>query len=118
MKLDVAAILSDLVAIPSVNPMGRPANGPEFYEFRVTDYLESLFGRLGLRTERQPIAPLRDNILARLEGSVPPERGGPILLFEVHQDTVPVDGMTIDPWTPTVRDGRLFGRGACDVKGG
>jgi acetylornithine deacetylase len=118
MKLDLAATLSDLVAIPSVNPMGRPASGPEFFEYRVTEYLERLFNRLGLRSERQTIAPLRENILARLDGGVPPERGGPILLFEVHQDTVPADGMTIDPWTPVVRDGRLYGRGACDVKGG
>jgi len=41
-----------------------------------------------------------------------------MLLFEVHQDTVPVDGMTIEPWAPVVRDGRLYGRGSCDVKGG
>src|SRR5262249_37151358 len=35
-----------------------------------------------------------------------------------HQDTVPVDGMTIDPFGGEVRSGRLYGRGACDVKGG
>jgi acetylornithine deacetylase len=39
-------------------------------------------------------------------------------MFEAHQDTVPVDGMTIDPFVPVVRDGRLSGRGACDIKGG
>jgi acetylornithine deacetylase/succinyl-diaminopimelate desuccinylase-like protein len=118
MKLDLPATLSDLVAIPSVNPMGRSASGPEFYEYRVTEYLERLFARLGLPSVRQTIAPLRENIIARLDGAVPPEQGGPILLFEVHQDTVPVDGMTIEPWTPVIRDGRLYGRGACDVKGG
>jgi acetylornithine deacetylase len=41
-----------------------------------------------------------------------------LLLFEAHQDTVGVEGMTIDPWSPTIRDGRLYGRGSCDVKGG
>ncbi|MCY2963412.1 MAG: M20 family metallopeptidase, partial [Planctomycetota bacterium] len=40
------------------------------------------------------------------------------LLLDAHQDTVPVDGMTIPPFTPEIRDGRLYGRGACDVKGG
>jgi acetylornithine deacetylase len=118
MVLDCAATLSELVAIPSVNPMGRATSGPEFFEHRLTDYLESLFSRLAIPAQRQPVAPLRDNIIARLDGEVPPERGGPILLFEVHQDTVPVDGMTIEPWTPVVRDGRIYGRGACDVKGG
>ena len=39
-------------------------------------------------------------------------------MYEAHQDTVPVTGMTIEPWTPTVRDGRIYGRGACDIKGG
>src|SRR5262249_17931115 len=40
------------------------------------------------------------------------------LLFEVHQDTVPTDGMTIPPFGATIANGRLSGRGACDVKGG
>jgi acetylornithine deacetylase len=39
-------------------------------------------------------------------------------MFEAHQDTVPVLGMTIDPFNPEVRDGRIYGRGACDIKGG
>ena len=118
MAIDLQATLAELVAVPSVNPMGRPVSGPEYFEYRLTDYLERLFAQLGLPTERQTIAPLRENLLVRLDGEITPEDGGPLLLFEVHQDTVPVDGMTIEPWTPTVRDGRLYGRGACDVKGG
>ena len=118
MSLDLVETLRELVAIPSVNPMGRAVDGPEYFEYRVTGYLERLFARLGLPSERQMIAPRRDNIIARLEGGIPPERGGPLVLFEVHQDTVPVEGMTIEPWNPTVRDGRLYGRGSCDVKGG
>lgn len=118
MPLDLVKTLSELVAIPSVNPMGRPLFGPEFLEHRLTEYLEQLFQRLGLPYVRQTIEPRRDNIVARLEGTVPPERGGPLIMFEAHQDTVPVDGMTIPPWEPAVRDGRLYGRGACDIKGG
>jgi acetylornithine deacetylase len=118
MILDCSTALAELVAIPSVNPMGRAATGPEFFEHQLTDYLECLFARLAIPAPRQPIAPLRDNIVARLDAEIPPERGGPLLLFEVHQDTVPVTGMTIEPWTPMIRDGRLYGRGACDVKGG
>jgi hypothetical protein len=48
MELDLAHVLSDLVALPSVNPMGQSASGPEFFEYRVTDYLEKFFRDLGL----------------------------------------------------------------------
>ncbi|MGD9649089.1 MAG: M20/M25/M40 family metallo-hydrolase, partial [Pirellulales bacterium] len=118
MPLDVVATLADLVATPSVNPMGRGLSGPEFFEHRVTEYLERLFRDKQIRSQRQAVEPLRENILARVDGAVPPEEGGPLVLFEVHQDTVPVDGMTIDPWRPEVREGRLYGRGSCDIKAG
>lgn len=118
MALDLVETLSELVSIPSVNPMGRPLVGPEFYEYRVTEYLQRLFDRLGLPWQRQTIEPKRDNIVARLDGDQSAAAGGQVILFEAHQDTVPVDGMTIDPWTPTIRDGRLYGRGSCDIKGG
>lgn len=112
MTLDLEQTLKDLVALPSVNPMHGDA-GPECFESRVTDYLQERCEGLGLPCERQTVAPGRDNFFARLDGD--PQR---ILLLEAHQDTVPVDGMTIPPFEPTVRDGRLYGRGACDVKGG
>lgn len=118
MPLDLTQTLSDLVSLPSVNPMGRPASGPEFFEYRVTEYLEKLFAKLGLPYERQSVEPKRDNIIARIDGARSPSEGGPLVVFEAHQDTVPVTGMTIEPWTPTVRDGRLYGRGSCDIKGG
>src|SRR5207249_11384248 len=107
-------LLQDLVRIPSVNPMGRAATGEQFYEHRLTDYLERFFRDLGVPYERQPVAPLRDNIVARYE----PPGAKLAVLLEVHQDTVPVDGMVIDPFGGDVRDGKLYGRGSCDVKGG
>jgi len=118
MSLDVVRVLSDLVRIPSVNPMGRPANGDIYYEHRVTAHLEGLFRGLDLPCERHTVAPLRDNIIARVEGDVPPERGGRIVMLEAHQDTVPVEGMTIEPFCGKVENGRLYGRGSCDIKGG
>jgi len=107
-------LLQELVRIPSVNPMGRAVTGDQFYEIRVTDYLERFFRDLGVPFTRRPVAPLRDNIVARYES---PGSQSTILL-EVHQDTVPVDGMTIDPFGGEIREGKLYGRGACDVKGG
>jgi len=109
------AILADLVRRPSVNPMGRNVSGPDYLEGRVTDYLVQRCMAAGLRWVRQPVSPGRDNVLARLEATVP---NAPTVLWDAHQDTVPVDGMAIDPFMPFVREGRLYGRGSCDVKGG
>ena len=111
---ETTRLLRDLVALPSVNPMGRDLRGPEVFEHRVTAYLEDFLRGLGVRVERQPVAPQRDNILAWYE----PAGAERTLVLEVHQDTVPTDGMTIDPFAARVEDGRLYGRGACDVKGG
>jgi len=119
MPLDLTATLAEMIAIPSVNPMGRDVDGPEYYEYLMTDYLEALCRRLGLRYKRYAVSPKRENLLIRVDGDgTAPEQGGPLVLFEAHQDTVPVEGMTIPPWTPTIRDGRIYGRGSCDIKGG
>jgi acetylornithine deacetylase len=112
--LATTRLLRDLVALPSINPMGRALQGPQIYEHQVTAYLESFFRDLGVSWARQPVAPLRDNIVAVHEAP----GAARTLVFEVHQDTVPVDNMTIDPFGARIEDGRLHGRGACDIKGG
>lgn len=94
--------------------MGRALQGPEVFEYRVTAYLDTFFRDLGVPYERQAVAPLRDNIIARTNFA----GARRTFLFEVHQDTVPVDHMTIPPFGGTVENGRLHGRGACDIKGG
>ncbi len=111
---ETTRLLRDLVALPSVNPMGRDLTGPDFLEARVTAYLEDFFRGLGVRWERQAVAPKRDNILAWYD----PPGATRTVVFEVHQDTVPTDGMTIDPFGARIEEGRLYGRGACDVKAG
>lgn len=116
--LDPIQTLCELVAIPSVNPMGRPCADDEPMEARLTDRLEEVFKGLGIPSVRQTAEPGRDNLLAVI-GPVPTHDGTePLFLFEAHQDTVPVTGMTVPPFVPEIRQGRLFGRGACDVKGG
>lgn len=107
-------LLRDLVAIPSVNPMGREDLPPDMVgEQRVAEYVAAALSRIGLD--------------ARLVGSagrtsvIAEARTGPqaeTLLVASHLDTVPVDGMEIDPFDPVIRDGRLYGRGACDTKSG
>jgi acetylornithine deacetylase/succinyl-diaminopimelate desuccinylase-like protein len=114
----VVDTLRELVRIPSVNPMGRSVSGPEYLEGAMTEHLRQRFESLGVPYEIQDVEPGRTNIVARLDGDTPPEQGGHVLMFEAHQDTVPVDGMTIGPWSAELRDGRVYGRGSCDIKGG
>ncbi|REJ82086.1 MAG: M20 family peptidase [Planctomycetota bacterium] len=94
--------------------MGRPLSGPEYFETRMSEYLVEYFSDLGVEHQRIEVVPGRSNVVARLPGA----NGGPTVLLDAHQDTVPVDGMTIPPFEPSVENGRLYGRGACDVKGG
>ena len=94
--------------------MGRSIDKELAFEHRVTDYLEGVFQDLGLAFERRKVAQLRDNIGAHFPGN-PKKRG---ILLEVHQDTVPTDNMTVPPFEGRIENGRLYGRGACDVKGG
>ena len=113
MSSRVVEILSKLIACPSVNPRLSLENDPSAGETRVTAWLEAFAQRFGWRSARQGVHPQRDNFLAIFPG----EREE-VLLWEAHQDTVAVAGMTVEPFTATIRDGRVYGRGACDVKGG
>jgi acetylornithine deacetylase/succinyl-diaminopimelate desuccinylase family protein len=110
---ELTRLLSALVAIPSVNPMGRTLTGPEFLEGSLTDYLETWLGSFNVRHKRVPVSPGRDNLLAWYDAPRSRRR----ILFDVHQDTVPADGMTIPPFEPRIEGGNLYGRGSCDVKG-
>ena len=112
--LETTQLLRELVARPSVNPMGRSLPAELTLEHRVTDFLQHTFETAGLAWERRTVAPQRDNIIAHFAGN--PAKPG--ILFEVHQDTVPTDNMTVAPFEAAIENGRLYGRGACDVKGG
>jgi len=115
---DVVNVLRQLIAIPSVNPMGAAAGGEHLLEYRLTDWLEAHFAAAGFVTHRQTVAPGRDNFYARIDGRPSLAEGGALVALEVHQDTVPIDGMTVPPFQATQSSGRVYGRGACDVKGG
>jgi acetylornithine deacetylase len=104
------ALLRDLVAIDSVNPSLAPgARGEGEVARRIARELESI----GLRVEMADAAPGRPNVVGVLEGRAP----GRSLMFCGHTDTVGVSGMS-QPFEPEIRDGRLYGRGAQDMKGG
>ena len=102
--------LSDLVAIDSINPAYEGCVPEE----AVACYVERFFAQRGIETFRQDVLPGRQNVIARLAGRNPQRR----IILEAHMDTVSVSGMTIAPFTPEIRDGRLYGRGSCDTKAG
>jgi acetylornithine deacetylase len=106
----VVALLRDLVAIDSVNPTLVPgARGEGEIARRLADELRGL----GLAVEIADVTPGRPNVVGVLEG-----RGsGRSLMLCGHTDTVGVAGMP-KPFDPEIRDGKLFGRGSQDMKGG
>jgi acetylornithine deacetylase len=106
----VIRLLRDLVAINSVNPTLVPgAPG----ERAIADLIAHELTHSGLDVSVEPIADGRPNVVGVLHGRAE----GPTLMFCGHTDTVGVAGMD-DPFTPRERDGRLYGRGAQDMKGG
>lgn len=107
-------LLCELIAIPSVNPMGRELSGPIYFEQRLSDWLVKYLGSIGANFECIEVVPGRSNVIARYDSPGATRT----LLFDAHQDTVPIDNMKIDAFIPQVIDGRITGRGASDVKGG
>ena len=113
---DLVALTQDLIRIPTVNPPGR-----DYRE--ICDYLDRRLRRSGFETEliRAEGAPgdsdlhPRWNIVARREGAQP----GDCVHFNSHIDVVETGhGWTVDPFGGEVWDGKVHGRGACDMKGG
>ncbi len=106
----VMAALADMVAIQSVNPFDEEAS-PGHREQEMADYLCDRMEALGMAVERRDIAAGRPNVCGRLAGS----GAGPSFMLAGHMDTVGVEGYD-DAFVPRVEDGKLYGRGACDMK--
>jgi acetylornithine deacetylase len=107
---EAAGLLADLVSIDSVNP-GYSAGGAG--EADIASFVAGWLERAGLEVEVEDVAPGRPNVVGRARG----RGGGRTLLLNGHTDTVGYAGMT-DPLRPRVEGGRLYGRGACDMKAG
>ncbi len=113
---ELVSLTQDLIRIPTLNPPG------EYYR-DICDYLDRRLSNAGFQTEliRAIGAPgdsdryPRWNIVARRQGA----RDGQCVHFNSHIDVVEVGhGWTTDPFGGAVIDGKVYGRGACDMKGG
>src|SRR5918994_6214650 len=106
---DVAELAAQLVAIESINPdVVEGGSG----EMRLARFVAEWCERAGLETTLTELAASRANVVAVARGS----GGGRSLMLNAHMDTVGVAGMT-DPFMPRLEGGRLYGRGAQDMKG-
>jgi len=103
----LTAILSSLLAIPTPNPPGNEAAAAEF--------LEKLFVPFGVPTRRIPLGPGRESLVVVLPGRRPD-----FVVLCGHLDTVPPakDRWTYPPFEATIKDERVYGLGAADMKGG
>ncbi|MCY3773969.1 MAG: acetylornithine deacetylase/succinyl-diaminopimelate desuccinylase family protein [Gemmatimonadetes bacterium] len=116
LREDMLGFLRELIRIPSVNPPGD-----EYLPCArlVGDRLKALgFETRYVTAEHHPDHSAerpRVNVVGRLPGRSPM----PTLHFNGHTDVVPPgEGWTVDPFAGVVQDGRVYGRGACDMKGG
>lgn len=106
-------LLSDLVAMRTVNPMGRPYTSAEPVERPAVDYIADLFRPYPVEMRRLDPSPIHESLLITVEG----RDRRPYTLLEAHVDTVPADDWLEIAFLPRLRDGQLFGLGACDDKG-
>ena len=113
----VTELCQALVRIPSVNPDGDPGY-EKTGEADCAAYVADFLRYCGAEVVLEQVLPNRPNVIGRLP-SHPSQNGKPKprIVFGPHLDTVGVGGMTVDPFGGEVRDGKVFGRGACDTKG-
>lgn len=107
----LAQTLAELVRIPSVNPFDAPPRAGH-REQELAEHLLARFREAGLETGQREVAPGRPNIWGRLKGT----GGGPTVMLAAHLDTVGAEGYPT-AFEPRIADGRVTGRGSCDMKG-
>ena len=109
-RQELLKLLCDLISINSVNPEFKEGDG----EKEIADYVGRSLEQWGIAFDFQEVSPNRSNVIGRIGGTDQSRS----LLFEAHMDTVSSKGMSIDPFRPEIKDGRIYGRGSCDTKAG
>jgi len=121
-KQKTLKLLEDLVAIDSVNPTLVPATrhggqatgrSGALGERRASEHVRDFLRANGIAAELEEAAPGRPNVVA----IIGPANVKPALMIVAHIDTVGAGDMR-EPFTPRVRDGKMYGRGALDIKSG
>ena len=101
-----------MVRLPSVNPFESTRLGPVEGEALFADWLVEQLDHLGYEPTRHEVVPERPNVWG-----VGPGGDGPIVMLGGHLDTVGVEGYSGDPFSGDLSEGRVYGRGSCDMKG-
>ncbi|MBC2595711.1 M20/M25/M40 family metallo-hydrolase [Ruficoccus amylovorans] len=109
----ITELLSTLVSCPSVNPGERLHWESPYGEARLAQVLQDLLRPWADSIEIDEVVPGRPNLRALFRGRA----DGPKRALEAHLDTVDIDGMSIEPFEPELKAGRLYGRGSADTKG-
>jgi acetylornithine deacetylase len=108
---ELLKVLQDLIRIESVNPdLSGSGNG----EQPIAEHIGRYLARMGLVVRYQEIKPNRVNVIGVLKGS----GAGKSLMLNGHTDTVGITRMDIEPLNPLFQDGKVYGRGSFDMKGG
>jgi len=115
-RLDRRGLLDALRALVQIPSVYDPAV-PDGNERLAANFVAGLLDDWNIEYRSREVAPNRPNIVADIDGVRP----GPLLVFEGHTDVVTAGDRAawdVDPFAGEIRDGRLYGRGACDMKGG
>lgn len=106
-KEELIQLTQKLISIPSYHGLPKP-------EKEIAEYINNYFRKEGFETDLVDVMNGRPNIISSYGAGEDNEK---TLILSGHMDTVPVENMTIDPFKGFVEDGKIYGRGAVDMKG-